>query len=79
MKKILCFFSMLALLFSCSDEEVTGFSEANVTHRNVTVEATLPNASGFGMKTAMTKSDIIRVQYVKADGTATGRLQTLYC
>lgn len=74
---------LLALLAftACSDtaEDVNEFSEPNVSHKTLTVQASLPATNGFGMVKAFTVSDLLHVAFAKADGTQTGRTQTLRC
>lgn len=79
--KILAFATLLMAAFAftaCDDgEDVKEFTEANVTNKTVTVTASLPSATGFGMITEFSANDMLRIVYLKADGTQTGRTQTL--
>lgn len=83
-KRILTYASMLAALLgfvACSDsaEDVNEFSEANVSLKNFSVTAKLPAATTYGAVKAVSLSDLLHVTFQKADGTQTGRTQTLRC
>ncbi len=83
-KRILTYASMLLAVLgfvACSDsaEDVNEFSDANVQLKNFSITAKLPTANTFGAVKTFSLSDLLHVTFQKADGTQTGRTQTLRC
>ena len=80
-KNIIAFASLLAasllLVPSCQKTEIQQSVPENATVSSLTVNATIQGASGEGMKTVISASDVLRVRFEDASGKLCGVPQTL--